>query len=167
MTDLVTHDDSYTTDTLEVIKLAEEGHILEKFCSFSESWKEVSFRHPLYDDHKLRAHKSKMRTERDQQGRTVLREGDTVIFKQRIARHLSVYSDLEFDYEAGSITSINLNGEYVISWLQGFSSRTDDVPYEDIVSVSDSRGEHLHPEHLGFSGRMFIINEIVAPKPIK
>jgi hypothetical protein len=82
-----------------------------------------------------------------------------VIFKQRTARHLATCSDLKWEYEAGSVVCTNLDGTIAICWLQGYKSRTDDVPMEDIVAVEDKRCKKLK---IGsFRGRSRILQEIV------
>jgi len=83
-----------------------------------------------------------------------------VIFKQRTARHLAVRSNLAWEYEMGNVITCDPHKKIVVvCWLQGHHSRTDDVPYADIVAVNDNRCR-MH-QIGGWKGRSRLLQEIV------
>lgn len=152
----------YTQDPQKVAELAAQGHVIEEGSDYF--WHEVSCRRPLDERRKHRAHLTKKRNLLNSDGSQKIFYGDVVIFKQKTARWLSVNSDKEFDYQDGHVIGYNENTKtYTLLWLQGHSSRTDDVSREDIVSLFDPTADHQNPEHLYFSGTMHILGEIVEP----
>lgn len=58
---------------------------------------------------------------------------------------------------------INENDTFEVIWLQGHHTRWETVKREDIVSLFDINAKFEHPEHLGFSGTMQLLAEIVEP----
>lgn len=158
--------ENYTQDPQKVAELAAQGHVIEEGGDIF--WYEVSCRKPLDECRKYRAHLTKKRELLNSDGSQKIFYGDTVIFKQKTARWLSVNSDKEFDYEDGHVIGYNEDTEmYTLLWLQGHSSRSDDVSREDIVSLFDPAAEYQSPKHLFFSGTMHILGEIVEPQALE
>lgn len=87
-----------------------------------------------------------------------MKVGDSVIFKQRVARHLSCKKDLAWEYESGHIISINESTERAsICWLQGYHSRNDCVLFEDIVAIHE-KGQPVKT-YGSFSGPSRVLKE--------
>ena len=62
--------------------------------------------------------------------------GVEVVFKQRVARHLSSQPKLSWEYAAGTLGSKHPSDDsWDVCWLQGHSGRNDQVPTADIVAV--------------------------------
>lgn len=80
-----------------------------------------------------------------------LKNQDIVIFKR--------YNDIleEDSYEDGFVIGVYPSHKEVdICWLEGYSSRTDSVKYEDVIAKSDDKGEYMS---LGcFSGKFILIS---------
>lgn len=152
----------YTYDIGEIFELAQKGHVIE--VEYDGAWSEISVRKGLDDDEKYRAKLKEKRNMFTKDGKHRIFEGDQIAFKQRESRHLSVYSDLEFDYQPGTVIGIIDDNKFNVLWLDGHSSRTDQVHYDDIVSIFDISAKYENPEFLFLSGTMVITQEIADPK---
>ncbi len=158
-------DSDLTYEIPEIENLLEQGFVVEERTTFG--WNEISGRKRLDEHREYRASRTSKRVLIEGQ-KARLFYGDTVIFKQKEARHLSVFSELEFDYQDGII--INIDNELKqadLIWLQGHHSRNDTVAFDDIVAVVDLSAPSCAPEHLGFSGHFQILNEILEPPKLK
>lgn len=47
------------------------------------------------------------------------------------------------EVESGTVIFVGQDGSYVISWLEGYKSRTDDVPHDRILSVQDPKADSI------------------------
>jgi DNA helicase TIP49 (TBP-interacting protein) len=76
--------------------------------------------------------------------------GETVIFK--------IYNDIfkRKICETGDVLYVNKkNGTVAISWLRGYRSEADDIPFEDMVAVHNPNGEVMTCEV--FTGKSDIL----------
>lgn len=67
-----------------------------------------------------------------------LKQSDIVLFKR--------YCDIlgKEDYQDGSVIAVYPEIQKVsISWLDGYSSRVDEVEYEKVVAKYDDNGEYM------------------------
>lgn len=68
-----------------------------------------------------------------------LTDKNVVVFKQRQGRHPDKTA---WSYEDGNIIYTDTEKQTcLIIWLDGYKSRTDDVPFSDIVAVVDTNSE--------------------------
>jgi len=67
-----------------------------------------------------------------------LKQGDIVLFK----RYNDIYEDEV--YEDGSVIYVREDAKLVsISWLEGYKSRVDEVPFSKVIVKSDPQGEYM------------------------
>ena len=68
-------------------------------------------------------------------------------------KHGRTYEEGKFDVEEGTVLFVNGDNVDLI-WLEGYKSRNDTVPFDDVLSLHDKAGPHM--ELFPFSGEGFL-----------
>jgi|GEM_PF-2354056 len=78
-----------------------------------------------------------------------LKQNDNVVFK------VSVYGDEKETFDGSVIYVNNVNKTVSICYLEGYHSRTDNIPYSNMIAVYDLNGEHMKFD--GISGKSALL----------